>query len=51
MRLTITLVIFLLGVAASVAVWAYTGGTFTFFLLPLIFGLPLVWRRRPPRGG
>lgn len=44
MRLGMTLLILLVGVAISVAVWVFSGGTFAFFFLPLILGLPLMWR-------
>lgn len=30
----------------SVGVWYATGGHFAFFFLPLLFGLPLLGRRR-----
>jgi hypothetical protein len=33
-------------IAISVAVYYATGGTFVFFFLPLLFGLPLLGRRR-----
>lgn len=33
-------------VAISVAIWYATGGHFVFFALPLLFGLPLLGRRR-----
>ena len=46
MRLSVTLLILLAGVAISAGVWALSDGRFAFFFLPLILGLPLVWRRR-----
>ena len=46
MRLSMTILILLAGVAISVAVWVFTDGRFVFFFLPLILGLPLVWRRK-----
>ena len=46
MRFGATLLILFLGLALSAAVWALTGGKVAFLLLPLIFGLPFVWRRR-----
>lgn len=46
MRLTTTLLILAAGVALSFAIWKVSGGTFAFFVLPLILGLPFVWRRR-----
>ena len=45
MRLSMTLLILLVGVAISAAVWWLSGGRFGFFFLPLILGLPFVWRR------
>lgn len=46
MRLTLTLAILAAGVALSLAVWAWTGGRVALLFLPLILGLPFVWRRR-----
>ena len=45
MRLSTTLAILAAGLAISAAVWWFTGGAFVLFLLPLVFGLPFVWRR------
>lgn len=47
MRFGMNLLILLATVAISVAVWFATGGRFVFFFLPLLFGLPLVFRRGP----
>jgi hypothetical protein len=33
-------------IAISVAVYLATGGRFVFFFLPLLFGLPFLFRRR-----
>lgn len=46
MRLPMTLLILAVGIAISVAVWILSGGRFAFLFLPLILGLPLMWRRR-----
>jgi len=46
MRIGITLLILFLGLALSGAVWMLTGGRVAFLFLPLLFGLPFVWRRR-----
>jgi hypothetical protein len=46
MRLGMTVVILLGGVAISVAVWLISGGKFALFFLPLVIGLPLLWRRK-----
>jgi hypothetical protein len=40
------LLVVLAAVAVSVAVYFATGGHFVFFFLPLLFGLPLLGRRR-----
>jgi hypothetical protein len=45
MRLGATLIVLLIGLAISGAVWALTGGRVAFLFLPLLFGLPFVWRR------
>lgn len=47
MRIGTTLLILALALALSAAVWALTGGRVAFLFLPLLFGLPLAWRRRP----
>jgi hypothetical protein len=47
MRLNLLLV--LAALAISVAVYLVTGGQFVFFALPLLFGLPLLGRRREQR--
>lgn len=45
----ITLLLIALGaIGASVAIYLATGGHFVFFALPLLFGLPLLARRRRP---
>ncbi len=41
-----TILITLAAVAVSVAIYFATGGHFAFFFLPLLFGLPLLRRRR-----
>lgn len=46
MRLPLTLAILAAGLALSLAVWVWTDGRFALLLLPLILGLPFVWRRR-----
>jgi hypothetical protein len=46
MRLGMTLLILVVGLAISAAVWMATGGRVAFLFLPLLLGLPLVWRRR-----
>jgi hypothetical protein len=46
MRLATTLVILLAGVAVSVAAWYVSGGRLFLVFLPLVIGLPLLWRRR-----
>ena len=46
MRLSVTLLILAAGVAVSVAAWWLSGGRFLLVFLPLIIGLPLLWRRR-----
>lgn len=46
MRLPLTLLILLVGVAISAAAWILSDGRFAFFFLPLVLGLPFLWRRR-----
>jgi hypothetical protein len=46
MRAPVMLLVVLAAVAVSVAVYFATGGHFVFFFLPLLFGLPLLGRRR-----
>jgi len=46
MRLPWQLLIFLGACALSIAIWFISGGRAFVFLLPLMFGLPLFWRRR-----
>ena len=46
MRLPMTLLILAVGIGISVLVWVASGGRVALFLLPLVFGLPFVWRRR-----
>ena len=46
MRLSVTLFILLAGIAISAAAWWLSGGRFLLVFLPLIIGLPLLWRRR-----
>lgn len=45
MRLATNLVIILVALAVSAAVYAFTGGKVIFFFLPLLFA-PLLFRRR-----
>lgn len=46
MRPTTMLVVAVIAVAVSVAIYYATGGHFVFFALLLLFGLPLLGRRR-----
>lgn len=46
MRPLTMLIVAAAAVAISVAIWYATGGHFVFFALPLLFGLPLLRRRR-----
>lgn len=46
MRLPVNLLIILVAIAVSVAIYVATDGRFIFFALPLLFGLPLLGRRR-----
>jgi hypothetical protein len=46
MRLGGTILILLIGLAISAAVWALTGGRVALLFLPILFGLPLLWRGR-----
>lgn len=46
MRGGATLLIVLIAVAVSIAVWVASGGRFFFFVLPLLFGLPFLARGR-----
>ncbi len=46
MRPLTMLIVAAAAVAISVAIWYATGGHFVFFALPLLFGLPLLGRRR-----
>jgi len=46
MRLSMTLLILAVGIGISVLVWVVSDGRVALFLLPLVFGLPFVWRRR-----
>ena len=46
MRLSLTLLILAAGLALSALIWVATGGRVAVFLLPLVFGLPLLLRRR-----
>jgi hypothetical protein len=45
-RLTTSVLILVVGLAISAAVWFASGGRFMFLFLPLLFGLPLIWGRR-----
>ena len=40
------MLILLAGLAISAGVWAASDGRFAFLFLPVILGLPFVWRRR-----
>jgi hypothetical protein len=42
----LNLLIILLAIAVSVGIWYASDGRFMFFALPLLFGLPLLGRRR-----
>lgn len=46
MRPMTMLIVAAVAIAISVAIWYATGGNFVFFALPLLFGLPLLGRRR-----
>ncbi|MGA0606117.1 hypothetical protein ACO2Q0_08955 [Phenylobacterium sp. VNQ135] len=46
MRLGGTLLILAAGLGLSVLIWLATGGRAMVFLLPLVFGLPFLLRRR-----
>ncbi|WP_183280419.1 hypothetical protein [Phenylobacterium zucineum] len=46
MRIGTSLLILAAGIAISVAAWAASGGRLFLVFLPLVFGLPLLWRRR-----
>jgi hypothetical protein len=46
MRPLTMLIVAAIALVVSVAVWYATGGHFVFFALPLLFGLPLLGRRR-----
>ena len=46
MRLPLNLIIVLVAIAVSVAVYFASGGRFIFFALPLLFGLPFLTRGR-----
>lgn len=46
MRATTMLIVAVIAIAISVAVYFATGGHLVFFALPLLFGLPLLGRRR-----
>jgi hypothetical protein len=46
MRLPWQIVVFAAAVALSVGIWIVSGGRAFVFLAPLIFGLPLLGRRR-----
>lgn len=46
MRISTTLLIAMVSVLISVAIWWATGGKFAFFFLPLLFGLPFLGRGR-----
>ena len=42
----LTLLVLAAGVAISVAAWYFTDGRMLLVFLPLVLGLPLLWRRR-----
>ena len=46
MRPLTLLIVALVAVGLSVGIYRLTGGHFVFFFLPLLFGLPLLGRRR-----
>jgi hypothetical protein len=45
MRLTTAILILAAGIVISAMAYVLSGGRVAFFFLPLIFGLPLMWRR------
>ena len=47
MRPGVMLIVVVVAIAVSAAVYFATGGRFVFFALPLLFVLPLLGRRRP----
>lgn len=46
MRLGLTLGLLAAAVALTAVVWFASGGRAFVFILPLLFGLPFLWRRR-----
>jgi hypothetical protein len=46
LRASTMLLVTLVAVGLSVAIWRLTGGHVAFFFLPLLFGLPFLGRRR-----
>jgi hypothetical protein len=46
MRITTMLVVAMIAVAVSIAIYSATGGHLVFFFLPLLFALPFAGRRR-----
>ena len=46
MRASTIVLVTLAAVTLSVAIWRLIGGHVAFFFLPLMFGLPLLGRRR-----
>jgi hypothetical protein len=46
MRLGTMLIVVAVAIGVSVAIYLATGGHFVFLALPLLFGLPLMSRRR-----
>jgi hypothetical protein len=46
MRLTTSVLILVIGLALSAAVWALSGGRLWFLFFPLLFAVPFGWRRR-----
>jgi hypothetical protein len=46
MRPSTSLLILAAGIAISVAAYVFSGGRLFLVFLPVIFGLPFLWRRR-----
>jgi len=46
MRPLTMLIVTMAALALTAVVWVATGGRAFVFILPLVFGLPFLWRRR-----